>query len=878
MPFYKPTSALSFISKQGLALLFLALFVSVTSAFLSFTGKTSGMDWLLYDNAMKMSQLAASDDIIIIDIDEKSLSKLGRWPWPRQTHAKLLDSLRLAQTRVVVFDILFPELDADNYPSDLRFAQAIKDHGAVILPIYLETLGQQGQVIENPPHRLFYSAAKTLGHAHLNADLDGVIRSVFLKEGVGTPFWPHLSLALTTLLESDSEEKSTRIIPGNRSEEHAPTAQAMGISRDFHNLLPMPAFDQGFRHYSYSDLLEGAINLDNFHGKIVFVGATAAGLGDTLATPVGTMDGVELNAWVFQALRQGKMIQNLTPASLSLITFLTVLVGVLILGRLSPRLFLIFSVLSALTILVTSTCLLLFKNLWLAPSSALFGIVSFFPLWSWLRAESILRYLRAEIEALSQQSNPQYDNKNRTKAAQAFLEKTGMIDAVSRQATSKGQQAITALFASHQTKPEDKQGIDNFWQAQLAKYDAGDVAPTEKHKGVEVIARTLSQLTTIKKNDKKNRQLIEKSLSRLQDAVCITDLCGEITFTNTRFKEWFEQDQNSKLSLLEHFSRLALKSGLSWPQVIASLYQNNTLFTDEAILTQAHVQANSIQNSNTVQHTSQMHLLCQASLVSINESYDDTLIFTFTDITQLKAAENARTEALSFLSHDLRSPMVSVLAILDRHRPAPLQATPDTKTQHLPADALQNIELLVRKNLDYAESFLQLSKADALVETNMSPCDLHAVLDGAQVVAIALAAPKDIKVITERCDDDVWVLGDIALLERALNNLISNAVKFSPNGSHLTLKLSKHEQEALLSVEDQGAGIAPQDQATIFERFTRLKNTESVKGAGLGLNFVATVVKKHKGHITLSSTLNKGSSFKIHLPALSEQELFEFDS
>ena len=197
MPFYKPTSALSFISKQGLALLFLALFVSVTSAFLSFTGKTSGMDWLLYDNAMKMSQLAASDDIIIIDIDEKSLSKLGRWPWPRQTHAKLLDSLRLAQTRVVVFDILFPELDADNYPSDLRFAQAIKDHGAVILPIYLETLGQQGQVIENPPHRLFYSAAKTLGHAHLNADLDGVIRSVFLKEGVGTPFWPHLSLALT---------------------------------------------------------------------------------------------------------------------------------------------------------------------------------------------------------------------------------------------------------------------------------------------------------------------------------------------------------------------------------------------------------------------------------------------------------------------------------------------------------------------------------------------------------------------------------------------------------------------------------------------------------------------------------------------------------
>jgi len=218
------------------------------------------------------------------------------------------------------------------------------------------------------------------------------------------------------------------------------------------------------------------------------------------------------------------------------------------------------------------------------------------------------------------------------------------------------------------------------------------------------------------------------------------------------------------------------------------------------------------------------------------------------------------------------------LAILDRPLPPESQIIDRKQVQRVPEDALQNIELLVRKKLDYAEGFLQLSKADALAETNMSPCDLHAVLDGAQVVANALAAPKDIKVVTERCDDDVWVQGDIALLERALNNLISNAVKFSPKGSCLTLKLTKHEQEALFSVQDQGIGIDSTDQATIFERFTRLKNAENVKGVGLGLNFVATVIKKHKGHITLSSTLNKGSTFKIHLPVLSEQELFEIDS
>jgi signal transduction histidine kinase len=142
-------------------------------------------------------------------------------------------------------------------------------------------------------------------------------------------------------------------------------------------------------------------------------------------------------------------------------------------------------------------------------------------------------------------------------------------------------------------------------------------------------------------------------------------------------------------------------------QVLSSLYQTNKLFNDEAILKTLNEQ----------------QFLCQASLVSINEEYNDTLILTFTDISQLKAAENARSEALSFLSHDLRSPMVSALAI--------------------------------------------------------------------------------------------------------------------------------------------------------FDCFTRLKNSESTEGAGLGLNFVATVVKKHQGEITLISELNVASSFMLHIPALSEYELFD---
>lgn len=845
MPFYKSPSYRSFISKQGLALTFLALVVSLLSALLAYTQKTQGFDWLLYDKAMHFSQLPATDDIVIIDIDDKSISQLGRWPWPRKTHASLLDKLSLAKSKVVVFDILFPELDSENYPSDLLFAQSLKRHGSVILPIYLETLGQQGQVVESPPHGLFYKEVLALGHAHLHAEADGVIRSVFLKEGVGRPYWPHLSLALIDLL---NKTNTSTAIPGSRAEQPDNTDLSVGIARDFYNLIPMPAPDQGLRHYSYSDILNAAVDLTKLHGKIVFVGSTAAGLGDVLTTPVGSMNGVELNAWVFQALRHQQLIQDLPVLHLSLFSFVSVLLLVLVLGRLSPRLFLLCSIISIATILSTSGILLLSMNVWLPPVATIIGIVVFFPLWSWLRAESLLRFLREEIDLLSKKNTSNQSKPNRQGHALNFLQETGLLAANSQQQTQKGDQALQVLGL------DDELGLSsNFWQRQLANYLPPESFSDKRYKGVEVVARTISQLTVIKENDRKNRQLIEKSLSRLQDGVCISDLCGEITFTNRRFQKWFQQDQEPE-ALLSSLSNLQLKSGSTWPQALSKLYLTNTLFTDEA----------SFKNRPDQQ------LLCKASLVSINAKHVDTLILTFTDITQLKAAENARSEALSFLSHDLRSPMVSVLAILERFHAEKTQT--DT---HLSAQSLQHIESLVRQNLDYAESFLQLSKADALIETNMQPCDLHAILDAAHVHALALATPKSIKVISQRCQDDAWVLGESSLLERALNNLISNAIKFSPEGSQLGLSLSRQGQVAVITIEDQGTGIDKQHQVTIFDRFTRVKNTSSTEGAGLGLNFVATVAKKHLGEVRVKSELNLGSTFTLHLPTLDEQELFD---
>ncbi len=822
----------------------LAITIGMLSGFLAQSSSTRGLDWLYFDNLQQLSHLPPASDIAIIEIDDKSIAQVGRWPWPRKTHAELLDILSYVNSKAVIFDVLFSELDSKTPQSDLRFAEALKKNDKVILPIHIETVGQQGQVIESPPANLFYANARALGHVHIDSEDRGIVRSIFLKEGVGSAFWPHLSLALLAFLKKEPIADSP-LIMGVRAANPDLTTDSLGVVKDFYNLLPMPATDQGLVHYSYADILNGTVDAELLREKIIFIGASATGLGDLLATPIGTMTGVELNAWIFHALRNNLLIQSYPKNKLAFLTFVSVLLLTIALGRLSPRVFLTCTLLAISTVLLFSALLLFFGRLWLPPMATIIGLMLFVPLWSWLRAERVLRFLRDQIDELSLQSQPFHEPLGRQNDAIQFLNTIGMITPSTGKSSQNGRNAARTLQLSRTIETE------SFWKEQISKESNRTKYPIHKKtEGVELIARTISQLEAIKKNDRENRQLIEKSLSQLQDAVCISDLCGRIIFTNKLFQQWFEpvtRQPLQKTLLLDILNTVHLNAAASWTQTLSTMYQTGQQFSGEATLAESDTQ-----------------LLCQASLISITQTQRDTLILTFTDITPLKAAEKARSDALNFLSHDLRSPLVSVLAILERNQ----------SKAHLPSNTAQSIETLVRKNLDYAEHFLQLSRADSLTEATMVPCDLHAVLDGAQVYATALSSPKSMNIVVDRCYEDAWVLGDLSLLERALNNLISNAVKFSPAATTIKLALVKQESTLLLSVSDQGPGIDEQDLSKLFDRFTRIKRTESTFGAGLGLNFVATVVRRHNGEVLVNSKRHIGSTFTLNLPALTEQNLF----
>lgn len=834
-------------TRQRTRLFVLAACISLFSALLAFHQMPESLNWLHYDHTQQFSSLPASDDLAIIEIDDKSLDTLGHWPWPRSTHARLIEVLNGAAPQTIVFDVLFPSADTENRTSDAAFARAIQRNGKVILPMYFEALGTQGVVVESPPYQKFHEAALAIGHIHFETDTDGVVRGVALKQGVNRAYWPHLALALTIQQTTHNDAN----IPGMRSPAGEVEASAISLQKDFYNLIPMPARSQGIRHFSYSDVLQGKVDTQLFRDKIVFIGATATGLGDVLATPVGSMHGVELNAWTFQALRHAHMIQSISPLLMALATFALVLVLLLVLGKLSPKLFLAGSVLAVCSIAIASAIVLLHGHIWMPPAAAILGLALFFPLWSWLRAESMLRYLREEIADLAERVQPANQPGEQAQAARSFLQQLGLIDNANLRITESGREALNCLA----TAPA-WQGDEDFWDRQLRQYvhtPTSSTSPT----GFDLITRTLDQLNTAKEQDRKNRQLIEQSLSGLQDAVCIADLCGQITYTNQHFRQWFLSGERIEHipDLLSTLTTLRLKSGLSWPAALRNLYLGEHTFYDEV----------DYRHQEGINTETKPQFLCQISLVSTGGVHRDTLIIAFTDITQLKAAEQARAEALSFLSHDLRAPMVSVLAILERH----------ASHTSIPAEDRGNIEALVRKNLDYAEAFLQLSKAESLPDSAREPSDLHAVLDAAHAQALALATTRSLNIIVERCREDAWVLGDISLLERAVNNLVSNAIKFSPSGATVTLTLSRSEDTLHIAIIDEGPGISEEDQAHLFKRFSRLGDT-STHGIGLGLHFVATVAAKHHGQVAINSAPGKGARFTLQLPALSEQELDAF--
>ncbi|WP_086932961.1 CHASE2 domain-containing protein [Agarilytica rhodophyticola] len=771
----------------------LALFVSLIAYFSSL----KDVDFELYDYAHHLNSYHVAEDVLIIEIDEQSIQELGAWPWSRSVHGRLLEQLTRVGIDHVAFDVIFSEQNTSDIEGDIAFSKAIVEHGGVVLPTFIGQLKDKGAVLEIPPAPLFYEANPAIGHVHIDCNRDSICRSVFLKEGVGQPYWPHISLALLEM-QMQQQKQYPQPLPGARPQKVDNYSSKL-IYRDYHNFILFPEPGQFYQTVSYLDIINGYFPAGHFDGVTAFVGSTVAGLGDEISTPTGLLPGVVANATIFQLLREDALIYKVPTWLNATITGIIGFIILVFLARLTPLYFLIGTII-ALGICYLTMCLVLIHwRLWFPVAPLMLLLIIYYPLWGWFKTQLALNFLKKQLKKLNVESI--------------------------------GDGAILALFEKE-----------------------NEVGKKDHSLGVEVVTNTLRQLNNLTGTVEEQRFIVRNTLDKLQEAVILAEQNGEIRLANQMAKNVFKLLPNSNLKDLGNQVKLQVnQSQEQWFEYMARLLEE----PDDCEI-ELRLLAEGEYDNDTI-------LYCRFAVTEFTRPKDEKtkmFILTFTNITALKSTERSKMDTLNFLSHDLRAPMVSILALI-----ANIKTGRNTDSSEA---NLERIQAYAEKNLSYSESILQLSRAEGISAGKFNFIDLHAVLDAAYYSVVDYAAANDINIKIEREDNDFWVLGDGDLLERAIQNLLTNAIKYSFSRNDIILRICSEGANIQIKVIDYGVGINEKDSRLIFDRYKRGGAVHDQPGAGLGLYFIKTVMKKHSGTINIDSVVGEGSCFTLTLPRAHE--------
>ena len=231
-------------------------------------------------------------------------------------------------------------------------------------------------------------------------------------------------------------------------------------------------------------------------------------------------------------------------------------------------------------------------------------------------------------------------------------------------------------------------------------------------------------------------------------------------------------------------------------------------------------------------------------------------------IDRLSENDQIRKAFVSDVSHDFQSPLLNIKGYADL-----------LSDEELPAEQRKQYADIIRSETErlsmLTKQLLLLTSLDQLV----SPLQKKVYRVDQQVKEIVLKSQwllqeKEMSVMLEI--DEVSYDGDPAFLEKVWENLLSNALKYTPNGGTIDIRLTEQNNEICFSIEDTGIGMSAESKNRIFDRFYRADDsrTREVEGTGLGLSIVEQVVRLHDGRVEVVSELGKGTTFIVYLPNL----------
>ncbi len=799
----------------------LALLVLAGVAALSAFGAMPRINLVIEDQVARLNPRTPSPEVLIVAVDDASLAAVGRWPWRRGFHAALLDRISADGPKAIGLDLIFTETDPVSAADDVLLADAMKRAGRVVLPLVLQDVNGSGRLTRTEPVAPIARAAAALAHIHLETDADAAVRSVFLREGQAGAGWDYLGLAV---LRAGGfalpDPLPGRRAPGvendtDRRDESINGAGTPAATRPALPLVQTPVWRRDFwMQIPYAGPTGSFTRVSYID---VLQGRVPPGFFKDKYVLVGATSGGLADAYPTPQSANGQLMPGVEIAA----NVMTALLKGDALVRANAWQSAAFNILPVGLALLAA--LLLTPTLSLVASAALFAATL---VCTWAAA----RYAGLQLAP-----------------AAALL---GLL-------------LVYPLWIWRRLRTALDYLIDEFRRME-ARRDLPAMLPTARTG--DVLDHHIDALRGATQQLRNLHRFVSDTLGSLPDATLISGPAGQVLMSNQTAQNYFARGADE----LRGRTLVELLAGVN--RAGSSLAAFDAQRLDE-LRTKAPAEwgceARDAQGRD---------LLVRCVPCFNTEGASTGWIVSLVDITHIRETERQRDLALRFISHDMRSPQASILALLELQR-----MRPDVP---MAVETLARIDRHARRTLDLAEEFVQLARAESS-EYQLELQDLSELLGEAVDEVWAQAQARHVQVEIERAhespepgDTDELALcdADRSLVTRAITNLLGNAIKYGPEHGHVRCSVQRVAEGWRVAIADQGPGMTEAEQALLFQQFSRLKSSSHAPGpsasgrsdpggVGLGLVFVRTVVERHGGTVGIDSQPGRGTTFFFTLPA-----------
>jgi signal transduction histidine kinase/CHASE2 domain-containing sensor protein len=872
-------------------------------------------DWMI----RARGPLPAPDDIVIVAIDEPSIASFGRFPWPRSLTARAIDAIAAGQAKAIAVDVLYtdPTTEAD----DSALARSIHQAGNVVVAAQLiSPPAAQGAGSWLLPLPAIGQAAAATGHVNVSTGPDGIARQILIQ-AADDQGHAIRAMAVETIRVADGiPEKAitetsrevvldSHVIPLGDDVPNAEigvrggATQMLRAARMTIDYIGPPG---SYKTYSFADVVGGRVAPRQLRDKYVLIGATAASLGDRLASPFihangpgpnqhgSLMPGVEILANTLNTILRSRFYSQL-PAWLGLLCGALVaaitLFGLTMAQGRYEAIKQIVGLVGILAAVLLASYFSLTRLLVLPPltlslvsltSAGLFGQLRRSLIASGQIDRSIEEVKRAESALTATSLGSAAESIARLAEADGvaiYLSNKGLrqrlvtahgitilrsgYDAFSLPPKSTGQRllpipikrphGVVTLVIVHPASRSLSLEIQSLCAA-IAVSAAETWADKEKlsrwrwPRGLTWKAESLHYL---------NARILDRAkfvglaLQSVEDALLIAGVDGRITFANRRAAEVLDSSEQ------------ALR-GRDLLKLLAEAEQSPSEASHDALVRLVVDRAN-IESEITLPGPPSRHFILRMAAVSSGEDGSGTvlgIVASLSDITRQHELQQTKNDVMALVSHEMRTPLTAIQGMsellaqfdFDPERGRELSAAIHDEAKRLTRMISQYLDIT---RLESGATVLRRSavRVETLVERTLLMLD-------------PLASERGIRLSRQLGFEAKAVLADADLLSSAISNLVSNAIKYSPRDTEVVISAKNARNGVSIEVSDHGYGIPEESLHRVFEKFYRVPRVEDVDvpGTGLGLALVREIAELHGGSVAVRSTVGSGSVFTFWVP------------